>query len=710
MKTRQFLLVLCYILCSFGAVSNATNVEGPLWPISGAEYGSGIIGKPQQYIGNEQLLSELFMSAPEGTVVVSPADGKLSFFSICCYRSLQYSISFNEPGLTFDEMYELAIKEEEQTGVPAKYYSGSITLILADGRRLHISGLRGSKIFKTGMTISAGDTLGTVSYAYKAFEEPHIELSLSTRDGKIDDVMSFLGLESTFVASDYKRPEHFSRSEAEEDLDVLLKSYKECYPSLDEIVTEEQFSAFKDSSLNLIGDGINYDDLYMIVRSSTSARLAHDSHISVLDENPLRAKINYYPHLLLEILNGEVFVARATRELEHLIGKRVAALDGETAEDIIDRAGSYLTLYDLENRSYRDMLALTASNFVYNFDYSKPRKSKIEFTDGTSYVDEWSRYSVSYAPVAGENTAYVRNLKRNYFNNYTFERLNDSTAFFSLATFELNRVELDAIRDSIIAISGVPNLIVDLRNNPGGSIEVINELLSYFLTEPSVPLNSYKKVNSNTTYESFKYSNNHSKDEIMFGDYVPMKDKAGYYLFPESLAIIMPDTLVNYPGRLYLLTDETSVSAATDFPAKIVRNHRGVTVGRETGSAYHFITAENFVDIILPNSRIQVRIPLIKEVFEDLVTERTPMGRGLMPDYEVPLTYEEIYTSPDDFILNKALDLIRDGKYLGENPFPIETEPQKHVLEKVWLILGILAILSISFAIFLFMKRRKPIN
>ena len=705
MKIKNSLFVICCVLCSFDFESNATNVKESLWPICDAEKGSGIIGKPQQYIGNEQLLDELFISAPEGTTVVSPADGKLSFFSICCYESLQYSISFNEPGRTFDEMYELAIKEEEQTVVPAKYYSGSITLILADGRHLHISGIRGSQVFKTGMTISAGDTLGTVSYAYKAFEEPHIELSLSTRDGKIDDVMSFLGLESTFVSADYKRPEHFSRSEAEEDLDVLLKSYKECYPSLDEIVTEEQFYAFRDSSLNLIGDGITYDDFYMIVRSSTSARLAHDSHISVLDENPLRSKINYHPHLLLEILNGEVFVARAPRELEHLIGKKVSALDGEPASDVIDRVGKYMTLYDLENKSYRDMVALTASNYIYKFDYSKPRTSKIEFTDGTSYIDEWSRYSVGYVPVAGENTAYVRNLKRNYFNNYTFERLNDSTAFFSLATFELNRVELDAIRDSIIAISGVPNLIVDLRNNPGGSIEVINELLSYFLTEPSVPLNSYKKVNSNTTYESFKYSNNHSKDEIMFGDYVPMKDKAGYYLFPESPAIIMPDSLVNYPGRLYLLTDETSVSAATDFPAKIVRNHRGVTVGRETGSAYHFITADKFVDIILPNSRIQVRIPLIKEVFEDLVTERTPAGRGLMPDYEVPLTYEELYTSPDDFILNKALELIRDGEYLGDNPFPTEEPLHKPNLKVGWLILGILAILSISFGILLFRKR-----
>lgn len=126
MKRKNSLLVICYISCSFGSVSNATNKGGTLWPISDAEYGSGIIGRPQQYIGNEQVLSELFISAPEGTAVVSPADGKLSFFSICCYESLQYNISFNEPGDTFDEMYELAIREGGRNGIPAFVLSQGI--------------------------------------------------------------------------------------------------------------------------------------------------------------------------------------------------------------------------------------------------------------------------------------------------------------------------------------------------------------------------------------------------------------------------------------------------------------------------------------------------------------------------------------------------------------------------------------------------------
>ena len=81
------------------------------------------------------------------------------------------------------------------------------------------------------------------------------------------------------------------------------------------------------------------------------------------------------------------------------------------------------------------------------------------------------------------------------------------------------------------------------------------------------------------------------------------------------------------------------------------------------------MTAYKFLNLMLPNSKIQVRIPLVKDVFDDLVTARTPKGRGLIPDYEVPLSYEEVYTSEKDIILEKALELISEGKYLGEDCF-----------------------------------------
>ncbi len=132
--------------------------------------------------------------------------------------------------------------------------------------------------------------------------------------------------------------------------------------------------------------------------------------------------------------------------------------------------------------------------------------------------------------------------------------------------------------------------------------------------------------------------------------------------FPSQF--VQPDPSVNYKGRLYILTDETSNSAAALFPSLMVRNHRAVTVGRETGSGYHYMTAYDVAFMVLPNSLINVNIPIVKFVFDDEAADRHHSGRGLLPDYEVQLTYEEIYISKDDLVLEKALSLIVEGKYM----------------------------------------------
>lgn len=86
-------------------------------------------------------------------------------------------------------------------------------------------------------------------------------------------------------------------------------------------------------------------------------------------------------------------------------------------------------------------------------------------------------------------------------------------------------------------------------------------------------------------------------------------------------------------------------------------------------TAYHYMTALKFVDICLPNSRVTWHIPLVKCVFDTTENPRIPYGRGVIPDIYVPLTYEEVASTNGDAILNRALEAIANGEYLGENPF-----------------------------------------
>jgi len=57
-----------------------------------------------------------------------------------------------------------------------------------------------------------------------------------------------------------------------------------------------------------------------------------------------------------------------------------------------------------------------------------------------------------------------------------------------------------------------------------------------------------------------------------------------------------------------------------------------------------------------------IAMQLVKCVYDEEVSERFPAGRGLLPDIEVPLTYEERFTSAEDIILARALEYIKTGQ------------------------------------------------
>jgi hypothetical protein len=243
-------------------------------------------------------------------------------------------------------------------------------------------------------------------------------------------------------------------------------------------------------------------------------------------------------------------------------------------------------------------------------------------------------------------------------------------------------------------------MIIDLRNNAGGEPEVMNRLLACFAQQPmNRQRGGHLFVKKQGPFESLRYSENHTKDEVLFSDYIQQEGKPGYYCFDSTKAsiCIMPDSNHQYTGRVYVLTNGNSMSCATIFPSVLVRNRRGVSVGRETGSAYHYITAMEMALICLPNTQRTIEIPMVKVVFDTTVCARTPWGRGLLPDYELPLTYNEITMGADgetDVMLEYALQLIADGKYLSsEDPFAVVDAPQEKGRLWLWVVvtLGVIA-------------------
>ena len=530
-----------------------------------------------------------------------------------------------------------------------KYINGSIMLRLADGRKLYISGLRGNIPFKTGQRITKGQKLGTVAYDYRKIAQPHISISVSGKDGKNDDPMTPFGLKTTFKKV----------KQANEDFDFLVSSIKECYPSFDDIISEEKCQQFVSSTKEKLKAPISYNKFYQIVRSAFSMQFLHDSHAWLDTDNPMITYNYCVPHLFIGSLNGKLIVTQAQTGYEKYLGKEVSAIDGVDAKMLIEKLRNDILGVDGDNQSAINEWMITGWNTLAGNNLTR-HLSVVKLADGSVVRDQWiSADQVKGIKPSTGKTAYYQRRNANQKSQYRFTMKTDRIALLTISDFTLDEVQMEAIADSLMRHKNVPNLIIDVRNNPGGHIDVCNRLVSWFIDKPTKETNHYDKVNSNGIYQSFVHCMNIPADDKPFEDYVAREGQTGFYS-PSSIAdVIYPDSAVHYGGRVIILTDETSKSAASDFPAILVRNGRAITVGRETGTGYHYMTAVKFAHLALPHSHIEYTLPLVKSVADDTVSDRFPAKRGLMPDVEVPLTYDEYYAPEGDPVMEKALEVLK---------------------------------------------------
>lgn len=696
--------MVCILSLAFATAAEDGEWE---WVIKGETAGTNILYRPQQHIGDELDFDRLFIGAPEGAAVVAPADGIVENVSVSYLYSLTYMVgsSVGEK----DDMQSI-VDELASNGrngrIDPKYVSASITIRLDDGRKIHIGGLWMESFFKTGSKISRGDAIGRVRRAYRKIQEPSISVSVSDAMSRPADPMTPFGLKSTFIPpKEREYRQTLTEAEAKEDIAVIFDAVREAYPSLHDIISDEELAAFEDEITAKACGGISRKN-FGIEMQRIAARI-HDSHFLLYPDKTESREIAL-PQLYFGFFCGKLLVTMCHKPYWDYYGREIAAVDGIPADSIRGIVESFISRYDVGVRSRTEsMLAVGASGIYQNYapDASRDGDMTIEFADGERRKFKGWKYRGGDPELRPNWNRYMRT---NMYSdgNCSLRELNDSTAYIGISTFVLNETEVDNIRDYITSHAATPNLIIDVRNNGGGDTKVLARILSYLLDEPSKARGGYAQVLKRGRFESMKRSLNRSPEDFMFEEYAPEKGIDGFVLRnDETQNIILPDSAVNYKGRIYVLADENSVSAAAMLPAAVMRNHRGAIVGRETRTAYHYMTAYKFAEIQLPNSMFTFYMPLVRLVFDTTECDRIPYGRGVLPDYEVPLTPDEIF-GEKDVILERALELIADGEYLGDDPFA-EADRERDFNPMPMCIAAAAASIIAIIAIFAIFRRRR---
>ena len=648
--------VLFFVIVFLGVVTiqARAQLQSYLWPIEGAKAGDNIISAPQSYIDGELNFNQMFIGAPEGTRVLSPADGTITFISVGWYRTLNSAFSCSP---CYEQNFDISLKNNgSKFNVPGgkRFFHGTLAIRTKDGKTIHIWGLSGSETLKTGQVIKRGDPVGKVAYSYFKIEEPSIKLSID-KGGKASDPMTPFGIKSSFLyPAEIKPILSLTKGQAKEDFMVYINVLKEAFPGLHNVITQAELENYIAQTLELIdskrGD-LKFNEFQEIMKGAIVK--INDSHIYFLrlpwetESKPPSFKRS----VEFGWINDTLMCTNAILEHKHLIGREITSVNGMNADEIKMKIISSTAGYDAKIESYIDY-HLALASFFTGFDTDLV----VEFADGESM--ELKRVSSLTSLTYSLNLFNSINRHR---GSYNLSFPDTTTACIGLSNFNLNQVQVEDIANFISFISNenTPNLIIDLRNNGGGHAEALEKLYSYIAGEPFT-LNSYSRVNKRTGFESFRYSLNRMEDDSTFEYYSAEEGKEGFYNRPEGIKTIVPDPEINFKGNVYVLINELSASAATLFAAMLVRNNRGIVVGRETRTAFHFMNALQFADIRLPNSMIRINIPLVHCVFDDATDERTPYGRGVLPDYPVPITIEELSFENGDAIMNYTLQLIKN--------------------------------------------------
>ena len=667
---------LCFVLLLL-ASNFAFAQDNYLWPVEGKKAGEGILYKPQSYIGKELNANNLIVAAPLKTNILAPVEGTVTMFSYVSRSALNYSTMY---GKTPTDFHQDSLYFAESGVSDVQFLNLTIGIQTAEGTKVYLEGLRPSKPFKTGQKVQRGEIIGTAGHFYKKINEPCISIEISKR-GIAADPMTPFGLKTTFQAPDLQRKTAFTKEEATEDYNILIAALKEGFPGLYDYVSEAEFERATTSKRESFGEMVSFSELEKAICFTIG--LIRDSHTALMNpsnENPRFSTIDF------GIQGDSMIVTRTGLADGKYLGKRILTVDGIPCDSMKALVRNYFNRFDGFIESYPDFEFLCQLDLRY-CRFIQPDASNydvlVEFANGETKLFKGGSYKVTKC--FPRTTSWQKWYLTNQLEPINFRMISDTTAYLGIRDFDLNQVEVEQIREHFAQMvsDGVTNLIIDLRNNHGGKQDVMAEVYSFFAQEP-FRQDIYQKVNKRGNFDFFRYSTNHGskycqqcaideqhfEGEILFPDYEPSPDGDGFIL-DLSDQWHQPDSAVNYKGKVYLLVNERSCSASAVFAGWVKKQWRGAIVGRETGSTYHQMKAIKFEDLMLPNSKYIIHFPLVKTVMDTVVSKRFPYGRGVLPDYEVKLTLDEL-SSPNDSILEYTQQLIREGKYI----YYVEPEPE----------------------------------
>lgn len=220
-------------------------------------------------------------------------------------------------------------------------------------------------------------------------------------------------------------------------------------------------------------------------------------------------------------------------------------------------------------------------------------------------------------------------------------------------------------------------LIIDIRDNYGGSLYEINNLYSYLTPEPFILIKPSQLSSKNSPLKTnyFRKASplQYALKTLVYPGYFfgqafsSYKGKDGKAYYRMKAAKSTKPKKNAFQGKVFVLINGGSFSASSIIAAKLKNDKRVILVGEETGGANDGTVAGFYSYQTLPNSKIDLPIGLA--LVQPNITF-TNTQKGVIPDVEIKQNIEDILEQRDVQLDWVKKEIIKEKENASSNILP----------------------------------------
>lgn len=463
-----------------------------------------------------------------------------------------------------------------------------------------------------------------------------------------------------------------SEKQMHQDLKVLLAIHEKANSGLYQYRSKKQIDSIYNATIKSIKKPMSIIAFYKIMlQLSDYEGSVHNYTIPDLELiNFLNRQKSFFPYPLIYI-NGQIIFDGQSSDIPP--GSRIKSINGVNDVQLMR---SFYKYYTADGHNITEKLSASVDksfgiNYLLEYglcdefiiEYNSPKSESLEkkvlpaVTLKQRETNIKNRFS---APVT-ELIDYKKQAP------YSFRMLNPAIGLLNLRWFGMAYGSNDPKFETYVQFldsvfkeldkNKVPNLIIDVRNNPGGSDPNFEQPVMYLTDKPfkeNVKANIIFDPNF-LPYEKYFWgvSTAQRMDSLslkMGKEYL----KDVYPVFKNNISLqnqkynpVYHPKLPIFKGNIYLLINENVASAASHFASLVKAYVQNVTiVGVETVGGYYLHNGHSPLVYELPNSKIKTQFSIVNLVQDAPKKDNQPEGHGIMPDHEV-------WPSLDDFFQHK---------------------------------------------------------